>query len=67
MNGRDLIEIGYHPDNTLGQALNDLLNEVIDGKLPNSREELLKEAEGLLHLINCTEKENADEEERNID
>lgn len=67
VNGHDLIEIGYQPDGTLGQALNHLLNEVIDGKLPNNKEELLKEADGLLYLIKCTERENTDEEERNID
>lgn len=45
VNGDDLLDMGYKPDRQLGLALNNLLDLVIDGKLPNEREELLGRSE----------------------
>lgn len=46
--GNDLINIGYTPGPCLGEALSDLTELVIDGKLQNSADELLYAAEKML-------------------
>ena len=43
--GDDLIALGYRPGKALGDALQALLDAVVDGDLPNERETLLREAE----------------------
>ena len=48
VNGNDLMNIGYRPGKALGDALQALLQKVIDGELPNEKDELLDFA----HLIN---------------
>lgn len=44
INGRDLQKLGMFPGPRLGQTLRDLLDEVIDGTVPNDRRALLKVA-----------------------
>ncbi len=46
--GADLISIGYTPGHALGDALQTLLNAVIDGECPNEKEILLEQAKKLL-------------------
>lgn len=46
INGKDLIEIGFHPGKELGNTLNDLLQLVIDG-VKNDRETLLTLAKSM--------------------
>ena len=46
VNGKDLIEIGFHPGKELGNTLNDLLQLVIDG-VDNNRETLLTLAKSM--------------------
>ena len=47
VNGKDLIGVGYKSGKELGNALNKLLQLVIDGDCPNEKEKLLQEAESL--------------------
>jgi hypothetical protein len=42
--GKDLLAIGYTPGRELGDTLQTLLDDVIDGELPNEKEVLLTEA-----------------------
>ncbi len=42
INGSDLIEMGFKPGREIGVILKNLLDEVIGGKLPNKKEELIK-------------------------
>ena len=44
INGSDLIKDGHKPGENLGIILDTLLGEVIEEKLPNEREALLKRA-----------------------
>ncbi|HHV96544.1 MAG TPA: HD domain-containing protein [Clostridiaceae bacterium] len=44
VNGHDLIKLGIPESKSLGQILNHLLFQVIDGNLPNEKEALLKAA-----------------------
>ena len=44
INGHDLIKLGIPQGKSMGQILNNLLFQVIDGNLPNEREVLLKSA-----------------------
>ena len=44
INGNDLISIGFARDNKIGNCLKELLNLVIDEKIPNEREPLLAKA-----------------------
>ena len=41
VSGRDLMQLGFAPGPELGKALNDLLERVLTGELPNEREALL--------------------------
>ena len=41
MNGRDLLALGVRGP-AIGTALDHLLNEVVEGRLPNEREALLQ-------------------------
>ena len=45
VNGTDLMALGYKEGRAVGAALDRLLNEVIDGQLPNEREKLLQRAQ----------------------
>ena len=45
VNGDDLTQIGVPKGKAVGETLEKLLMQVIDGKLPNEREALLNEAE----------------------
>jgi len=45
VNGSDLMALGYREGRAVGAALSRLLDEVIDGELPNEREKLLQRAE----------------------
>lgn len=47
INGGDLIKNGFKPGKQLGNILNTLLEEVMEEKIPNEKEELLKRAEEL--------------------
>ena len=42
VNGRDIIALGTAPGPEVGQALNGLLEQVVNGELPNEREALLR-------------------------
>ena len=42
VNGRDLQSVGFVPGRAIGEELDVLLNQVIDGRLPNDRTALLK-------------------------
>ena len=44
VDGSDLIALGYQPGKELGAALQSLLDDVIDGTLPNEKEPLLQAA-----------------------
>lgn len=44
VNGNDLIALGFQPGEQLGEALQRLLNEVVEETLPNDKEVLLSEA-----------------------
>ena len=46
--GKDLMELGFEAGPRLGQALEHLLDLVVDGDLPNERDALLKKAKELL-------------------
>ena len=46
VNGRDLMELGLSGP-TVGQTLSELLDAVVDGKLPNERSALLEQAESM--------------------
>lgn len=48
ISGNDLINIGFEKGQALGAALNRLLDEVIDGNVPNEKQRLLEFAEALL-------------------
>ena len=47
VNGRDLIEIGITDGKRIGKTLDKILQEVIDGKIENRKEELLQRAKEL--------------------
>ena len=47
INGRDLMEMGIAPGEALGHILDQLLEAVIDERLPNEKEALLPEARSL--------------------
>ena len=51
INGKDLIELGIDPGARLGSIKKQLLNEIIDGVIPNDREALLARAQVLFK--NC--------------
>lgn len=44
INGKDLMEIGFPEGKSIGRVLDNLFNLVLDGKLQNERDILLKEA-----------------------
>ena len=44
INGNDLLKIGIPKGKAIGESLQWLLNQVIEDRVPNSREELLEEA-----------------------
>lgn len=46
--GKDLMELGFAAGPQLGQVLNALLEQVVDGDLPNEKEALLEKAKELL-------------------
>ena len=48
VDGRDLMELGFHPGPELGKCLDALLNQVLDGNLPNEKEALLEKARHFL-------------------
>ena len=48
VNGRDLMQIGFPADPSLGKCLQHLLEQVLDEKLPNEKENLLKAAKASL-------------------
>lgn len=48
VSGRDLLELGFSTGPSLGAALQNLLNAVLEGELPNEREVLLERAAGEL-------------------
>ena len=48
VNGDDLMEIGFQPGPALGDCQQLLLEQVLEGNLPNEKEELLKKAKELL-------------------
>ena len=48
VDGSDLIELGYHEGPALGNALESLLDAVVDDPTLNTREQLLERARGLL-------------------
>ena len=50
VNGKDLIEEGIPSGKAVGEMLNRLLMQVIEGSLPNEREVLLE------YCKNCTER-----------
>lgn len=45
VSGEDLIRLGYRPGPAIGRMLNQLLEMVIDGRLPNEKSLLLKQAQ----------------------
>lgn len=50
VNGKDLAEVGILPGKAVGEMLNRLLMQVIEGSIPNEREVLLE------YCKNCTER-----------
>ena len=48
VNGNDLLALGFSKDRLLGSALSILLDNVLNGTLPNEKEALLEEAKKLL-------------------
>jgi tRNA nucleotidyltransferase (CCA-adding enzyme) len=50
VNGDDLIEAGIKPGKSVGDALDALLEQVIDGKLPNERSALLRFVTGNIEV-----------------
>ena len=48
VNGDDLINIGYKPGKRIGNTLNTLLQNVMDGDIDNSKEELLNMARKMI-------------------
>lgn len=48
VNGNDLMQIGFPQDRLLGNALNTLLELVMDDKIENDKEKLLAKARELL-------------------
>ena len=46
VSGRDLLAIGYQPGPALGQALQALLDAVLDGSVENEKDALLRQALG---------------------
>jgi tRNA nucleotidyltransferase (CCA-adding enzyme) len=48
--GRDVLARGIAPGPVVGVLLNGLLNDVIDGHLPNNRDVLLRELERRIHV-----------------
>ena len=48
VNGGDLLRLGYPKGPALGQALQALLDAVVDGAMPNEREQLLSHAQAML-------------------
>ena len=48
VNGNDLLELGIPQGKRLGESLHALLEQVIDGQLPNEREALLAAAKNLI-------------------
>jgi tRNA nucleotidyltransferase (CCA-adding enzyme) len=51
--GDDLIAMGVPRGKEIGVILNALLEQVIDGALPNDRERLLTAAEGMIKISDC--------------
>jgi tRNA nucleotidyltransferase (CCA-adding enzyme) len=47
INGRDLIGLGMNPGEELGVVKKRLLEEIMDGRIPNEKEALLARAEEL--------------------
>lgn len=45
INGKDIISLGYHPSKKIGECLEHLLELIMDEKIPNEKESLIKEAE----------------------
>ena len=48
VNGKDLMELGFAPGPQLGQALETLLDSVLEEEVPNEKEALLEKAKALL-------------------
>ena len=48
VNGRDLLELGFEAGPMLGQAMQTLLQQVVDETLPNEKDALLEQAKALL-------------------
>lgn len=53
VNGNDLIAAGINNGSTIGIVLNALLDKVIDEKLPNEKESLIKAAKRIAKSFNC--------------
>ena len=51
VNGNDLMALGYAPGPQLGQAMQTLLQHVIDETLPNQKEELLEKAKEIMEEL----------------
>ena len=47
ISGREVMEAGVTPGKAVGEALNSLLNDVLDDPALNTREELIRRAERL--------------------
>ncbi len=47
INGSDLLSLGFSQGKEVGSTLNQLLERVLDGSLPNEKDDLLREAESL--------------------
>ncbi len=53
VNGDDLIELGFAPGKALGACLQELFDAVMEERIPNNREILLKEAKKILERENA--------------
>ena len=53
VNGNDLIELGIAPGKLVGRIKKQLLDEIMDGALPNEREALLRRAKELADKYTC--------------
>ena len=52
ISGKDLIEIGIEPGQTLGRIKKQLLDEVIDEEIPNEKQALLARASEIAGSVN---------------
>lgn len=60
VNGGDLIQAGFKPGKELGEALQSLVDAVVDGKVKNEKEELLNFAQYMQKENNEIEEPNSD-------